>query len=36
VAAPAWICSLMKPETFFFLGGMVFLLSWVVGLRRGR
>src|SRR6476469_2718302 len=24
VAAPAWICSLMKPETFF-LGGMLFL-----------
>src|SRR6478672_4970962 len=22
VAAPAWICSLMKPEIFFFLGGI--------------
>src|SRR6476660_649943 len=31
VAAPAWICSLMKPETFFFLGGIAvgpFLVAW--------
>src|SRR6478609_1021765 len=28
VAAPAWICSLMKPETFF-LGGILFsVLFW--------
>src|SRR6478672_6466164 len=26
VAAPAWICSLMKPETFFFLGGIAGVL----------
>src|SRR6478609_5032639 len=25
VAAPAWICRLMNPETFLLLGGMVFL-----------
>src|SRR5215208_4208667 len=30
VAAPAWICSLMKPETFFFLGGITYGPSVVV------
>ena len=30
VAAPAWICSLMKPETLFFLGGMFRILFWVL------
>src|SRR6478609_11154667 len=25
VAAPAWICRLMNPETFLLLGGMLFL-----------
>src|ERR1019366_9952405 len=33
VAAPAWICSLMKPEIFFFLGGIIWVLvcwGWCV------
>src|SRR3954451_3151918 len=28
VAAPAWIWSLMRPVTFFFLGGISRVLTW--------